>query len=70
MGTEEENRFAGGAGYCVFAFLFQVLVAGLPRFCLVALVGLLLGRGIVSRAMGGAVSTRGEVTVGLLGLSL
>ena len=71
VGTEEENRSAGGAGYCVFAFLFGVLVvAGRPRFCLVALVGLLLGRGIVGRAMGGAVLTGGEVAVGLLGLSL
>ena len=36
MGTEEENRSAGGASYYVFAFLFRVLVAaGRPRFCLV-----------------------------------
>ena len=46
------------------------MVAGRPRFRLVALVGLLLGRGIVGQAMGGAVSTGGEVAVGLLGLSL
>ena len=27
VGTEEENRSAGGTGYYVFAFLFRVLVA-------------------------------------------
>ena len=33
VGTEEENRSAGGAGYYVFAFLFRVLVAAnRPRF--------------------------------------
>ena len=36
VGTEEENRSAGGAGYYVFVFLFRVLIAaGRPRFCLV-----------------------------------
>ena len=71
MGTEEESRSAGRAGYYVFAFLFWVLVvAGQPRFCLVALVGLLLGRGIVGRAIRGVVSVGGEVAVGLSGLSL
>ena len=36
VGTEEENRSAGGAGYYIFAFLFRVLVAASrPRFCLV-----------------------------------
>ena len=71
VGTEEENRSVGGAGYCVFAFLFGVLViAGRPRFRLVALEGLPLGRGTVSRAIGGEVSTRKEVAVSLLGLSL
>ena len=34
--TEEENLFAGGTGYYVFAFLFQVLVAtSRPRFYLI-----------------------------------
>ena len=33
MGSEEENRSAGGTSYYVFAFLFQVLVAaGRPHF--------------------------------------
>ena len=39
IGTKEENRLAGGAGYCIFAFLFGVLVvANQPHFSLVALV--------------------------------
>ena len=71
VGIEEENRSTSGSSYFVFAFLFEVLVvAGQPRFCLVALVGLLLGQSIVGQAMGDAVSTEEEVAVGLLGLSL
>ena len=36
VGTEEENRSEGGAGYYVIAFLFRVLVAaGRLRFRLV-----------------------------------
>ena len=70
-GTEEENRSAEvETGYDVFAFLFRVLVAGQPRFHLAALVGLLRRRAIVGPAIGGAVSTGGEVAVGLSGLSL
>ena len=48
----------------------MLLVAGRPRFCLVALVGLLLGQGIEGQAIRGAVSVGGEVAVGLSGLSL
>ena len=36
VGTEEENRSTGGAGYYILAFLFQRLVAtGRPCFCLI-----------------------------------
>ena len=71
VGTKEENRSAGGAGYSVFAFLFWVLViAGQSRFCLIALVGFLLSQSIVDRAIGGAVSAGREVAIGLLGLFL
>ena len=36
VGTEEENRSAGGAGYYVLTFLFQRLVAtGRLRFYLI-----------------------------------
>ena len=71
VGTEEESRSAGGVGYYVFAFLFWVLmVASRPRFCLIALVSLLLGQDIVGQAIGGAVLVGGEVAVGLSGLSL
>ena len=52
VGIEEENRFAGGAGYYVFAFLFRVLVAaGRPRFRLVALVGSLRGQAVGGRTI-------------------
>ena len=69
--TEDKSRCAGGAGYYVFVFLFWVLVIdGRPCFYLVALVGLLLGRVIVSWAIKDMVSTGGEIAVGLLGLSL
>ena len=65
-GTEEENRSAAvEPGYNIFIFLFRVLVASQPRFCLVVLVGLLR-----SQAIGGALLTGGEVAVGLLELSL
>lgn len=68
---EEKNRSASEISYYIFAFLFEVLVvAGWLRFCLVVLVGLLHGRAIVSRAIGGVVSIGGKVAVGLLGLSL
>ena len=71
VGTKKESRSADGAGYYVFSFLFWVLVVtGRPHFCLVALIGLLLGRGIVGRAIGGAVLVGGEVAIGLLGLFL
>ena len=69
--TEEENRSESRAGYYVFAFLFGVLVlVSWPRFFLVALLSLLLRQGIVSQAIRGAVLTRGEVAIGLLGLFL
>ena len=71
VGTEEENRSASGAGYCVFALFFGVLVvASQPCFCLVALIGLPLGQSIVGQAIGGVVLTEGEVAIGLLRLSL
>lgn len=71
MDNKEKNRFVSGAGYCVFAFLFGGLViAGQLCFNFVALVSLLLGQSIVSQAIGGALSTKREVVVGLLGLFL
>ena len=69
--SKEENRSTDGAGYYVFAFLFKILVvAGWPRFFLVALVGLLLGQDIVSWSIGDVMLTGGEVAIGLLGLFL
>lgn len=68
---EEENWSTGEAGYYVFAFLFRVLVvAGLLQFYLVALIGLLLGQSIVSRAIKGTVSIGGEFAINLLRLFL
>ena len=57
---------AGKVGYYVFTFLFPVLVACRPRFCLAVLAS----GAIKGRAIGGAVSAGREVAVGLLGLSL
>ena len=54
MGTEEENRCAGGAGYYVLAFLFRVLVAAdRPRFRLVLWDRVVGGQTIIGRAIVG-----------------
>lgn len=57
-------------GYYIFTLLFEVLIAGQSRFCLVALVGLLLSWGIVSWAIKSTVSIKGEIAISLLGLFL
>ena len=70
METEEENRSAGATHYYVFTFLFWVLVVvSQLHFCLVALVGFLLSRGIVSQVIRGALFVGGEVAISLSGLS-
>ena len=56
----------GKVDYYVFAFLFRVLVACRPRFCL----AILASGAFKSQAIGEAVSAGGEVAVGLLGLPL
>ena len=68
-GTKEENRSAElEQVYKVFAFLFQVLVAGQPYFCLIALV--VRSQTIVVQAIKSVILIRGEFAIGLSGLFL
>ena len=59
-----ENRDKKAEAQVILAFLIVPVLAGRPRFCLVAPVGLTVGL-----AIGGAVSTGGDVAVGLSGFS-
>ena len=55
-----ENRDKKAEAQVILAFLLALVLAGRPRFCLVAPVGLTVGL-----AIGGAVLTEGDVAVGL-----